>query len=228
MSDNTNNEKEEYLTKYTKLVEQIKGLKEPTTNDTVEERKQHKRDILKFIKEFKGSSKFQKYIIDPLVYYGLSIVNQLECFVKNNYNELTKEGDPTVTTTITIWPTDEPNSKNKRISNMDVNMKSDNFPYSSMDSVEGYIKQLVNHIDHVQFKSLSKEEQQEKISKGEDVKLLKPIRKEFTMFPVSQDKDKPEKETKETKGGKTKSIRKIRKKNKKHSKKNTRKKKPKK
>jgi len=214
---------EEYLTKYNELVEKLQELDKPTTNATVEQRKQHKGEILAIIKEFKGSSKFQKYIIDPLVYYGSSIVNQLECFVKENYNKLTKEGDPTVTTTITIWPTDEPNSKNKRISNMDVTMKSENFPYSSMDSVEGYIKQLVNHIEYIEFNGLSKEEQQEKISKGKDVKLLKPIRKKFTMY-----QDEPEKEIKETNGGKTKSIRKNRKKNKKRSEKKTRKKKPKK
>ena len=217
---------EEYLKKYKKLVEQLQTTGQPTANDTVEIRKEHKRKILSIIKDFKGSSKFRKYIIDPLVYYGSSIVNQLECFVKENYNKLTKEGDPTVTTTITIWPTDDPNSKNKMISNMDVTMKSKNFPYSSMDSVEGYIKQLVNHIKYVEYDSLPEIEKQQKRNEGEDVKLLKPIRKKITMFPVEQ--GEPEKETKETIGGKTKSIRKNRKKNKKHSKKNTRKKKSKK
>lgn len=98
---------------------------------------------------------------------------------------------------------------------MDVNIKSDDFPYSNMDSVEGYIKQLVNHIEYVQFDSLPEEEKEKKRAEGKDVKLLKPIRKEFTIFGVDQ--GKPKQESKTAVGGKSKTAYKNKKKRK-HSK----------
>lgn len=218
--------------RYHELIKQIQEQK-LNKEDDENSRTQKLKNITTVIKNFsnKGSTlnKIKRYTTDPLIYYGSFVINELECILKETYNNLTRIKDPTVKTTITIWPTDKPNSKNKMISNMDVTMKSENFPYSSMDSVEGYIKQLVNHIEYVQFNGLTEDEKAKKRTEGKDVKLLKPIRKEFTIFGVDQERLEQEtKETKETSGGKTKSIEKNRKKNKKRSDKNTRKKKPKK
>lgn len=201
--------------RYHQLIEDIEK-QNLHKDDDEEKRKTKLKNISTIIKNFrnKGSllNKIQRYTVDPLIYYGSYVINELECILKDSYNNLTVIKDPTVKTTLTIWPSDKPNSKNKMISSMDVNIKSDDFPYSNMDSVEGYIKQLVNHIEYVQFDSLPEEEKEKKRAEGKDVKLLKPIRKEFTIFGVDQGKSKQEPKTvvggKSKKNGKTNKKRK--------------------
>ena len=55
-----------------------------------------------------------------------------------------------------------------------------------MDSVEGYIKQLVNNIEYIQYNNLSDDEKEQRKINGTDVKLLIPIKKEISMFGVEQ------------------------------------------
>ena len=53
-----------------------------------------------------------------------------------------------------------------------------------MDSVEGYIKQLVNNIEYIQFNNLDEDEKLQRIKDGTDIKLIKPIKKEYNMFGI--------------------------------------------
>lgn len=175
--------------KYEDLINDIKNVP-LDISDNKKERKEKLTSILKLIDDFKRTNnimtKLKRYTITPIKNLSFYVINSLECLLKEAYNEFTIEKDPTVKTTISIWPTETPNSKNKFISNIDVKVKSDNFPYSSMDSVEGYIKQLVNNIEYIQYNNLSDDEKEQRKIDGTDVKLLKPIKKEFSMFGVEQ------------------------------------------
>jgi len=173
--------------KYEILINDIKKVP-LDISDNKKERKEKLTAILKLIDDFKRTNnimtKLKRYTITPIKNLSFYVINSLECLLKDAYNELIVEKDPTVKTTISIWPTETPNSKNKFISNIDVKVKSDNFPYSSMDSVEGYIKQLVNNIEYIQFNNLDEDEKLQRIKDGTDIKLIKPIKKEYNMFGI--------------------------------------------
>ncbi len=173
--------------KYQDLINNIKKVP-LDISDNKKERKEKLTAILKLIDDFKRTNnimtKLKRYTITPIKNLSFYVINSLECLLKDAYNELIVEKDPTVKTTISIWPTETPNSKNKFISNIDVKVKSDNFPYSSMDSVEGYIKQLVNNIEYIQFNNLDEDEKLQRIKDGTDIKLIKPIKKEYNMFGI--------------------------------------------
>tara|TARA_B110000967_G_scaffold209836_1_gene267985 strand:- start:280 stop:966 length:687 start_codon:yes stop_codon:yes gene_type:complete len=186
---NTEKENEFNNKKYENLINNIKNIN-LNKDDNKKGRKEKLTTILKLIDDFKRTNniltKLKSYTITPIKNLSYYVINSLECLLKDSYNDLIAEKDPTVKTTISIWPTEIPNSKNKFISNIDVKVKSDNFPYSSMDSVEGYIKQLVNNIEYIQYNNLDEDEKQQRKINGTDVKLLKPIKKEFTMFGTKQ------------------------------------------
>ena len=173
--------------KYEDLINDIKNVP-LDISDNKKERKEKLTAILKLIDDFKRTNnimtKLKRYTITPIKNLSFYVINSLECLLKDAYNELIVEKDPTVKTTISIWPTETPNSKKKFISNIDVKVKSDNFPYSSMDSVEGYIKQLVNNIEYIQFNNLDEDEKLQRRKDGTDIKLIKPIKKEYNMFGI--------------------------------------------
>jgi len=204
----TNNTKEIInRKKYEKLIQDIKS-QNLDIQDSKENRKLKLKNIVTIINNFKNrnslSTKLKKYTLDPIIYYSSYIINELECLIKDTYNSINKIKDPTVKTTITIWPTDEPNSKNNHISGINIKTHSNNYPYSNMDSVEGYIKRIINQIDYIKFNSLPEDEKKKLISEGKEVKLMKPIKKVFTLFNDIHSKN--------TKGGtneKNNSINKI-------------------
>lgn len=173
--------------KYQDLINNIKKVP-LDISDNKKERKEKLTAILKLIDDFKRTNnimtKLKRYTITPIKNLSFYVINSLECLLKDAYNELIVEKDPTVKTTISIWPTETPNSKKNYISNIDVKVKSDNFPYSSMDSVEGYIKQLVNNIEYIQFNNLDEDEKLQRRKDGTDIKLIKPIKKEYNMFGI--------------------------------------------